>query len=98
MKVNYEKVLQTGAIYIFSFISTRHMLTFLLAGNQFIFCKQVLVAICLVWNVVHLQVKGKPGSFEFFCLRGNSIFLGEGGVVTLIETMILYQLCYYTLH
>ena len=29
------------------------LLTFLLSGNQFIFCKEKLLAICLVWNVVH---------------------------------------------
>ena len=29
------------------------MLTFSLGGNQFISCKDVLIAICLIWNVVH---------------------------------------------
>ena len=28
------------------------MLTLLLAGTQFIFCKEVLVATTLIWNVV----------------------------------------------
>ena len=56
-------------------------LTFLLAGNQFIFCKEEEVVtwhICLIWNVANFMTEkcekffrgmllnGDPGGFVFF--------------------------------
>ena len=44
---------ETKTTDVFSFIKTGYMLTFLLAGNQFIFCREISIAICLLWNVAH---------------------------------------------
>ena len=44
------------------------MLTFLLAGNQFIFCRETSIAMCLLWNVAHWHFHGRS-QFGFLTVK-----------------------------
>ena len=59
----YGEGVETGALGIFSFIQRAH--TFLLAGNQFIFFKEV-VATCFMWNVANFMTD-EAGKFLGEC-------------------------------